>query len=636
MIRRLTIATAALLLCVCAQGAPERELAPRDVAYPGTIILRVDATDIERRIFRVRESIPVRAGTLTLLYPQWLPGNHAPRGPIEMLAGLNITAGGKRVEWTRDPQNVYAFHLEVPMGVNQLEVEFQLASPQVQTQGRIAVATDILGLQWNSVVLYPAGHYASRITVEPDIVLPEDWEFATALELDRRQNGTVQFKPTTLEMLVDSPLFAGRYFTRVDLDPGAATSVHLNIVADAPSSLVIEPEQIAAHRELMQQAYKLFGTAHFDRYEFLFALSDNFGPLGLEHHRSSENARPPGYFTQWDVLSASRDLLPHELAHSWNGKFRRPEDLATASFEVPMRGTLLFVYEGQTQYWGHVLAARAGLWTADVARGSLAFVAASLEHNRPGRTWRNLQDTAHQPIITPRLPLSWVSWQRSEDYYAEGELIWLDVDTKIRELSGSTRSLDDFAQAFFAIRGGELGPVTYTFENVVQTLNGIAAYDWTGFLNDRLVGHGPGAPLDGIARGGWKVVYTDKLSAYMQSQERLRQAMDLSFSLGMVVSMKPAEPGRLVDVRWGGPAYDAGLTTGTTLIAVNGRQFTPEALREAIVATAKGGKAPLELLVKDFDRYRIVRINYSDGLRYPDLARLPGTIDSLSSILAPK
>lgn len=622
MIERWVLSVAAALLCVGAEAAN----------YPGTITLRVDATDINRRIFRVQETIPVKPGPLTLFYPQWLPGNHAPRGPIETLAGLIMTAGGKRVEWTRDPQNVYAFHLNVPAGGKQLDVEFQIGTPQTRNQGRIAITSEILGLQWNTAVLYPSGHAATAIMIKPEIVLPEGWEFAAALDVDRRQNGTVQFKPTTLEMLVDSPVFAGRYFKRVDLDPGAATPVHLNIVADAPSSLEIQPEQLQAHRELMQQTYALFGSRHFDRYEFLFALTDHFGAIGLEHHRSSENTRSPGYFTEWDKQTAGRDLLPHELAHSWNGKFRRPADLTTSNFDVPMQDSLLWVYEGLTQYWGHVLTARAGLWTADFARESFAFVAANLDHNRPGRQWRNLQDTTQQPMITSRQPLSWVSWQRTEDYYAEGELIWLDVDTRIRELSGNKRSLDDFARAFFGIRPGDLGPVTYTFEDVVQALNSIAANDWKTFLKDRLLGHGPGAPLDGLARGGWKLVYTDKPSRYTQSQEKLRQAVDLSFSLGMVVSMKKGEAGRLMDVRWDGPAYEAGLTTGTTLIAVNGREYSADLLKESIAA-AKSSKAPLELIAKDLDRYRTVRIDYTDGPRYPQLERIDGTFDSLSEIL---
>jgi predicted metalloprotease with PDZ domain len=611
----------------------------QDVAYPGSLTLKVDLTDLDRRVLGVHESIPVKPGPLTLLYPEWLPGNHAPRGPIDGLAGLIITANGHSVEWVRDAVNAYAFHVQVPAGVSRLDLEFEFASPLVRDQGRTVVTPDMVGLQWNTVVLYPAGFYVSRIMVAASITLPEGWEFAGALDVEGRRGAAVRFKPATLEMLVDSPLFAGRYFKSLDLDPGSRTPVHLNVFADSAELLEVRQQQLAAHHKLVQEAYALLGAPHYDRYEFLLALSDHFGDIGLEHHRSSENRRAPNYFLEWDKVGAGRDLLPHEFSHSWNGKFRRPSGLATPDFNAPMRNSLLWVYEGLTNYLGAVLAIRSGLWSEDFGRQAWASLAANMDRNRAGRAWRALEDTTEQPIITARRPLSWQSWQRTEDYYTEGELLWLDVDTRIRELTRDKRSLDDFARAFFGGTAGatgaagvNLGPVTYTFADIVQALKTVAPFDWEKYLNERLYGHGPGAPLDGLARGGWRLVYSEAQSEYSKSLEDAHKAVDFTYSLGFAVS---AATGALTEVRWGGPAFEAGLTMGTALIAVNGREYRPDRLKVAI-AMAKLNKQPIELLVKNLDRYRTVRISYFDGLKYPQLQRIEKTEDRLAGILKPR
>jgi predicted metalloprotease with PDZ domain len=608
--------------------------AAQDVAYPGNLTLKVDLTDLERRVLGVHESIPVKPGPLTLLYPEWLPGNHAPRGPIDGLAGLIITAGGRPVEWVRDAVNVYAFHVQVPAGASRLDLEFEFASPLVRDQGRTVVTPDLVGLQWNTVVLYPAGFYASRINVAASVTLPEGWEFAGALDVEARHEAAIRFKPTTLEMLVDSPLFAGRYFKSLDLDPGARNPVRLNVFADSAETLDVRPQQLAAHHKLVQETYALLGAPHYERYEFLLALSDHFGDIGLEHHRSSENRRPPGYFVEWDKVGAGRDLLPHEFSHSWNGKYRRPAGLATPDFNAPMRNSLLWVYEGLTNYFGAVLATRSGLWSEDFGRQAWASLAANMDYNRAGRAWRALQDTTEQPIITARRPLSWLSWQRTEDYYTEGELLWLDIDTRIRDLTHDKRSLDDFAHAFFggSPTGSLLGPVTYTFADVVQALKSVAPFDWEKYLTERLYGHGPGAPLDGITRGGWKLVFTETPSEYVKSLEDQRKAIDFTYSLGFAVS---ALTGQLTEVRWGGPAYEVGLTMGTALIAVNGREYRSERLKTAITL-AKLNKQPVELLVKNLDRYRTVRIAYFEGLKYPQLQRIERTADRLAAILKPR
>jgi predicted metalloprotease with PDZ domain len=630
-------------LMLCAGGAfaqsagpqplpmPAQIAAPKDIPYPGAIHLRVDATDIERHIFNIQETVPVRGGeSIVLLYPQWAPGNHGPTGRIDKLAGLMISANGARVEWVRDPVDVFAFHVNVPAGATKLDASFQFASPTETTEGRVVMTPDMLNLQWTEVALYPAGYFARQIVMEPSVRLPEGWEFATSLETAASNGGVTTFKPVSLDTLMDSPIFAGRYFKRLDLDPGGRIPIHLNVVADRADLLEMKPEQLEAHRSLVQQAYKLYGSHHYDRYDFLLALTDHMGGIGLEHHQSSENATVPTYFTEWDKTADARDLLPHEYTHSWNGKFRRPADLWTPNFNVPMRNSLLWVYEGQTQYWGFVLAARAGLVTKQQALDALAATAAVYDH-RVGREWRALEDTTNDPIAAMRRPLPWRSWERSEDYYSEGQLMWLDVDTLIREKSGGQRSLDDFAKGFFGVNDGSFVPLTYVFEDVVKALNAVQPYDWATFLRARLDGHGPGAPLDGITRGGYKLVYTDTPSNYFRDAEARRKLNDLTYSLGMTI----AAEGKLSDVLWEGPAYKIGLTVGTQIIAVNGIAFDVERLKSAI-RDANKTSATIELLVKNGDRYRMVKFDYHDGLRYPHLDRESSVPARLDQILTPR
>ena len=610
---------------------PAAIAAPSDTPYPGSIRLSIDATDIERHLFNVRETIPVRGGAaIVLLYPQWLPGNHGPSGRVDKLAGLIVRANGARVEWQRDPVNVYAFHVEVPSGATTLEVEHQFMSPIASAEGRIVMTPDMLNLQWIALTLYPAGYFARQITMEPSVRLPEGWQFATALETASSSGGVTTFKPVTLETLVDSPMFAGRYFQQFDLDPGGVAPVRLDIVADRPELINVKPDQLAAHRALVRQAYKLFGSHHYSHYDLLFALTDRLGGIGLEHHQSSENSSVPEYFTDWDRNADARDLLPHEFTHSWNGKFRRPADLWTPNFNVPMRGSLLWVYEGQTQYWGYVLAARAGLLTKQQALDVVASAAATYDH-RAGREWRTLQDTTADPVAAQRRAHPWRSWERSEDYYSEGQLIWLDADTLIREKSHDQKSLDDFAHAFFGINDGSFVPVTYLFDDVVNALNAVQPHDWAGFLRARLDGHGPGAPLDGIGRGGYKLTYTDTPTPYFRDSETRRGVTDLMHSLGMVIG----RDGRLTEVLWGGPAFKEALTIDMHVVEVAGTAYRGDLLKTAIT-NAKNNGAPIELRVKAGDRFRTVRFDYRGGLRYPHLERDGNAPARLDQIFTPR
>jgi len=600
---------------------------PSDTPFNGTVQIDVDATDVAHRIFRVREVIPAQPGPLTLLYPQWLPGHHSPSGPIDKLAGLVVKANGKTLPWTRDTVEVYAFHVDVPEGASNVEVAFEYLSPQSRSQGRVVMTPEMLNLQWNANSLYPAGHAANLITAQTSVKLPAGWQFGSALEVASRDGDTVHFKPISYDDLVDSPIYAGKYFKRVDLDPGAKVPVHLDIVADAPKYLEITPDQLKVHRNLVQQMYKLYGARHYDHYDFLFSLSDKMSGNGLEHHRSSENGVGTGYFTEWDKNVLDRDLLPHEFNHSWDGKYRRGADLTTASFNVPMQDSLLWVYEGQTQFWGFVMAARSGLWNEEQTRDALAAVAARYDRGRPGlASWRNVQDTTNDPIIAQRAPLPYRNYQASEDYYSAGQLIWLDVDAKLRDLSRNKHSIDDFAKAFFGMNDGDWHVNTYVFEDVVKTLNDIQPYDWASYLRTRLDGHGP--LTGGLAGHGWNLVYTDKPSDLDKAMEARRHGVDLTYSLGLSIG----KGGAIGDVLWDSPAFKAGISPGMTVVAINGHDYDGDALKEAVTA-AKGTSQPVELLVKNFDEYKTVRIDYHDGLKYPHLVRDTGKPDTLATLL---
>lgn len=599
---------------------------PRDTPYPGTIELTVDATDVTRGIWRVKERIPVaEAGPMTLLFPKWLQGNHAPRGEIEKLAGLEIRAGGKPVAWRRDPYDVYAFHVEVPRGARALDVSFQFLSATEPSQGRVVATPDMLNLQFHAVSLYPAGYFARQIPVEATVTYPTGWTAASGLPATA-SGATYRYQKTDYETLLDSPVFAGRYFRAEMLAP----DVRLNIVADNAEDLAATPEQIDAHKRLVDQALKLFGTRHYDRYEFLLALTEHMGGIGLEHHRSSENGVDPDYFLKWNDGPGRRNLLPHEFVHSWNGKHRRPAGLWTPNHNVPTRNSLLWIYEGQTQFWGYVLGARSGLFSKQETLDALATIAATLD-TRPAREWRHLEDTTYDPVIAARRPKGWVSWQRAEDYYNEGMLVWLEVDAKLRELTGGQKGMDDFARAFFGGRDGDWGTVTYTLDDVVATLNGLAAHDWAGLLAARQFENARGAPLHGITASGYKLVYTSEPTPYWKDVEKRSKGLDLSFSGGFALDKDK----RVSAIVWDGPAYKAGLTVGAEIVGVNGRPYSPEALKEAIVA-ARGKTAPIQLLVKKYDRFENVALDWNGGLRYPRFEKTAAGEGALDRLLAPK
>ncbi|MDP1618825.1 M61 family metallopeptidase [Phenylobacterium sp.] len=608
--------------------------APRDVAYPGVITLEMDATDIDRRIVSVKQTIPVTGpGPLILLYPQWIPGNHGPVGPVDDIAQLHITADGQELRWVRNTVRTNAFEVEVPAGATAVEVAFKWLTPIDSPQGRVVITDEMLNIQWEKAILYPAGYYSRQITVQPTLRLPLGWQYGAALDTVSFQNGVAVFAPITLEHLADSPVFAGAHYRQIDLDPGGRSPVRLNIVADSAAMLAATDEHIERHRELVRQADRLYGARHFNHYDFLLAVTDRLGGIGLEHHRSSENSVDTRYFTAPSSTLADRDLLGHEYTHSWNGKWRRPADQLTPTLNEPLQNSLLWVYEGQTQYWGLVLTARAGLMSKQQALDVFANTAATYADDNPGRAWRALQDTTNDPIIVQRRPQPWGTVQRGEDYYREGAMIWLDADTLIREQSNGRRSLDDFAKAFFGVQDGDWDPAPYTFADVASTLEGVQTGDWAGFLRTRLDAVGPDAqgPLGGLERGGYRLAWGTTPNGYSRALNTELGRVDFAWSLGLSLNTS----NRVTAVRWGSPAFEAGLTSGWEVVAVNGHAASATAIAEAITASA-GNTTPIEMMLKKGDRFRTIRFAYHGGLRYPRLERIEGTPDRLGDILAPR
>lgn len=598
-------------------GAP----VPKDIAYPGgTIRLEVDATDTTQRIFRVKETIPVAAaGPLTLMMPAWLPGNHAPRGQIEKLTGLTFTVNGQTVAWKRDPLNVYAFTIDVPQGAKEVVAQFQFLSATQPNQGRVVVTPKMLNIQWESVSLYPAGYYTRQIPIQPTVTYPAGWQAATALRGTKTGN-SVAYEVIDYEALQDSPVFAGTHFKAVDL----GSNVTLNLVADDADELDFKPEQMAKHRKLVAEAGALFGAYHFNHYDFLLAITDEMGGIGLEHHRSSENQVEPGYFKSWDKGEAllDRNLLPHEFTHSWDGKFRRPDLLWTPDFNVPMQDNLLWVYEGQTQFWGYVLGARSGLFSKQETLDAYAQIAAKLD-TAVGRQWRPMEDTTLDPVISARRPKGWTSWQRSEDYYNEGLMIWLEADAIISKATRGKKGLDDFAKAFFGINPGDWGQVVYNRGDVIKTLNDIAPYDWAGFFQKYVDSTTRETPKGGFILGGYKLVYGEEPGAITKAAEGANKMVDQSFGIGAIVK----NDGEVSGVIWDSAAFKAGLVTGAKILAVNGDEFSGDVWKAAIKA-----KTPIQIILKQDKYYRTLTLDYSGGLRYPRLEKTgegEGSLDKL-------
>jgi predicted metalloprotease with PDZ domain len=595
------------------------------------IRVAVDLTDAPRNIFHSTVTLPATPGEVTYVYPKWIPGNHRPSGPIANLTGLHFRAAGQELAWHRDPIEMYSFHVTVPPGVKEVEAKFDLLSLDSAGGGGNAAAGNLLDLNWNQVVLYPDKTASDAVEVAPSIRLPKGWKFGTSLTTANSSADEVTFQNVSLTTLVDSPVIAGEHYRQIELVPAGEIPLHvIDMVGDSPADLEMTPQDTTAYRKLVMEADALFGAHHYLEYHFLCTLSDAVGHHGVEHHQSSDNSTSARTLIDPEKHFLDAGLLPHEFVHSWNGKYRRPADLATRNYQDPMIGDLLWVYEGMTEYWGNVLTARSGLWTDEQYREALAATAAALD-NTPGRTWRPLEDTGVSVQMLRMMGPQWESWRRGLDYYPEGELIWLEVDSIIRKQTGGRRSLDDFSRHF---HGGESGPpkvVPYTFDDLVRELNAVAPYDWAKLLKERTKATSEHAPLGGITGGGWKLVYTEKPNAFLAAIAEEAKITDARYSLGFALN----HDGNFIDVVPGSPAHKAGIGPGMKLVAVNGRKWSSAILRDAI-KSAHESHQPMEVIVEIGDLFKAFSIQYEGGLKSPHLERAEGQPDVLSQIIKAK
>jgi predicted metalloprotease with PDZ domain len=620
-----------------AQTAPEARLATTpipaaaDTPWPGGMMtLDIDASDVRRGIYRVTQTIPVAPGTrrLTLLYPQWLPGHHAPRGPIAGVAGLEFAAGGKPLRWERDLDDVNAFHLELPGSGAPVVARFVHTSPLRSSEGRVTMTPEMLNLQWEKMSLYPAGHHVRRIGVIPSVTLPPGWTAATALGGRTRKGDRVSWSGTDYETLVDSPVFAGLFHRQWPL----GRSVQLSAIADVPSLLSLRDSDQAALSKLVDEALVTFGEPPFDRYEFLIALSARLGNIGLEHLRSTEIQLEQRTFLNWDEMGWDRNVIAHELVHAWNGKYRRPARMTVPDYRTPVQGDLLWVYEGQTHFWGWVLSARSGVQSKEIVLGTIAQAAGQLSLTTPGRAWRSVADTTRDPVAAARRPKPYATFARSEDYYREGALVWLEADQVIRQGTGGARGLDDFARAFFAFDSRNPAVSVYERADVIAALNAIHRFDWDGFFRERIDLPGQPAPVRGIELAGYRLVWRDRPNPYEAARMDHNRVLDLSYSLGFTVD----RDGEVSAPVWEGPAFRAGIVTGSVIVAVDAIAFTMEGLRQAI-ERARQDQRPIQLLVRRGSRFEQVAVPYYDGLRWPWLEPASaGREAGLDRLLAPR
>ena len=606
-------------------------------AAPPTVTIFVDATAASRKIFHAKLKIPASAGDLTLYYPKWIPGEHAPDGPVIDLAGLKFSASGKTLKWRRDLLDGFTLHVDVPAGETEVNAELDFLSPATFEGGFSAgsSATDKMAvISWNQVLLYPKGWKSDDLIYVASLKLPANWKFGTPLPIasttgDQPNVETqISFKPASLTTLVDSPVITGEYLKIVKLADDPLTE--MDIAADSAAALAPPQEVWDHYKNLVEQANKLFGAHHYRDYHFLLSLSDHVAHFGLEHHESDDSRIGERGLVDDSDRKSDAGLLPHEYVHSWNGKYRRPADLATPDYQQPMQDDLLWVYEGLTEYLGTVLTARSGLHTPEQERDSLALTAAALDHT-PGRTWRNLQDTADAAPQLYFSPHAWESWRRSVDFYEEDTLNWLWADVIIRQQSKGKKTLDDFCKLFHG--APTTGPMvkTYTFDDVVDTLNLVVPYDWRGFWTERLTNHGPGAPLGGVEGSGWKLVYNETPSEMDRGGESSSHFVNAAYSIGVELR----EDGTISDTTEGMPAAVAGIGPGMKLVAVNNRQYSPEILRDALKA-GKNTTAPLELLVENTEYYKTYKLDYHGGERYAHLVRDESKPDLLTEIYKAK
>jgi predicted metalloprotease with PDZ domain len=617
--------TLALLIALCGLAAPHAQAPAAASRVTGTITLALDARETPRKLLHARETLSVTPGPLTLVYPKWIPGEHSPDGPIDDLVGLNFTSADRPLPWRRDAVDLFAFHVDIPQGASRLDVSFDFLAA-IGQGGFSSASSDTahLGIySWNQVLLYPQGARTDDVMFRASMELPAGWKFGTALPVANQNGGTIDFQPVSLTTLVDSPVVAGEYLRIVPLDKSSSRPVEAVLVGDTAASIDIPNDLSAKWQRLVQEADAMFGARHYNNYRFLLTLSDRVAHFGLEHHQSNDSRVPENSLTQQNSIG----VVAHEYVHSWNGKYRRPAGLATPDFQQPMVGDLLWVYEGLTQYLGYVLAERSGIWSESYYKDRLAQIAAFLD-NQAGRRWRPLGDTTTAAQLLYFAPGEWTAYRRSTDFYDEGWLIWLDVDTAIRELTHGQKSIDDFCHLFHGGESGAPAVKPYALDDVVGALNQVTPHDWKAFLGSRIYQVTPRAPLDGITRGGWRLVYSDAKNEYIKTGDSDR--VEATYSIGLRVR---ARDGMVNDVLLDSPAGKAGIGPGMQILAVNGLRYSADVLRNAI-KESKTASGPMAIEFQNDDLVKTVSLDYHGGMREPHLERDGGKSDLLAQILA--
>jgi predicted metalloprotease with PDZ domain len=598
-----------------------------------TATVEVDARDIGRGLQRVHLVLPVKPGKLTLIYPKWLPGEHGPTGPIGGLSGLKFSSGGKAIPWVRDGVEMYAFHLNIPANTSSLDASFEIVSELgAGNSNAVRTATDALGIiLWNQLVLYPLGVQSDDMQISASLRLPAGWKLGTALPQTGTTGDTVKFAQVSLTTLIDSPVLSGRHFKTVEL--GGTPAVYLHLAADSDAATQISDATTAQMRKLVKEAEALFGATHYNEYHFLWTLSEQIGFQGIEHHESSDNRSPERSLIDDGLLHSSgvQTLLPHEYTHSWNGKYRRPAGLATGNYDSPMKGELLWVYEGLTEYIGMVLSARSGLAPIADARDAWANTAADMETHK-GRDWRPLADTAIAAQLNYNVAPEWITRTRGVDFYPESALLWLEADVLIRSKSNGAKSLDDFCKIFHGAPSTAPKVVPYTFDDVVKALNTVLPYDWRGFWIERLNRTRAGAPLEGLKASGWHVIHEAEPSIEQKGDEASAKTAFYFESLGFGIKEEGAVITGLVE---GSPADLAGIAPGSHLVAIDGRKYSKDALSDALKAGGNDSRT-IKLLVDKDDMFSTLDLHYAGHARYPRLEREASTTDYLTVILTPK
>lgn len=595
-----------------------------------SISLYVDATDAARRLLHSELRVPVHAGPLTLMYPRWgIPTYEAPASVVDNIVGLRIFGDGRPMEWRRELTDMFAFHVDVPIGVRNLTVYLDVVAPSQRSDLNAATGQSLV-VDWQTVVLYPTGAAVNDLSVKARLRLPAGWRQASSLETAGTADGILEYLPVSLATLVDAPVLAGKFFATYKVGSQSERKVFVDIAADVAEAAAVPEAWQERIRRVVDEAGALFGGYPYRSFRFLIALSDQLGNDGLEHRESADIRLAVRALSDDDNRLAYGYLIPHEYVHSWNGKFRVPAGLARRDFQAAQTTELLWVYEGFTRYLNWLLAARAGILSEPEARDYAALLAAKTAH-RSGREWRSLQDTAVSAGILNDAPDQWESFRRGTDYYDEALLIWLEADVTIRRLTGGRRSLDDFCRSFFGPPSDPPLIRTYGFDDVIAALGRVVAYDWRAFFRTRLDATGvEHAPLGGLSAGGWNLVYQGVPGSVQAARDKINKTVEERYSIGILL----AGDGGVIDIVRGSPAWNAGIGPGMKVLAVNTRPWSADALRDAVSA-AVGSANALQLTVRNGSEVSEMKVDYHLGAKYPRLQRNEGN-DVLDAILQPR